>query len=606
MAVTLQVSQVRKEIYNLAGRAQSLGNGLGSTALLGNIFHDVFAELVGDDHQLSYQRVIENAALSREDWAAALIKHTYQKLIGPRFRQNQAALSLVPYQAMICWDAVQGMCRWVAGLLWEAHEKGLSLTQSLLTVEEELSWELRDPDWNDSVRLVGRADAIFRLPGKEDWCLIELKTGQTAPEADLAQACLYHQMLQSSGKSSVGTLALVSFQPHKRELILPAERLVEAQSSLRHLIGKLAGVTRESPLLVSDPVKPDYLSLGRDLEHAFAEYSVNIKANTPIVGPTFLRFPIELGRKVVVNALRRHVEEVQVRLHLDGLPRISNEGGRLSIDLQRRDRQTVYFADIQAQLPPADQLSGNARVPIGVGLDGKLQLADFSQPENAHLLVAGTPGSGKSEWLRSAVAGLLLTNTPETLRLAIADPKRNAFQELAGSPFLYDQLAYSQQEAFRLLELLVDEMESRYLKMGEVKADKLADYIRLTGRSLPRIFFVCDEFADLTMGERKACQALESLVRRLGAKARAAGIHLILATQQPSRKITSPAILAVITAKIVLRMQSIESRMLLSDSSAVSLLGKGDLLYKCIGDPVRLQSPYLPGDELARIFGSSK
>ena len=81
---------------------------------------------------------------------------------------------------------------------------------------------------------------------------------------------------------------------------------------------------------------------------------------------------------------------------------------------------------------------------------------------------------------------------------------------------------------------------------------------------------------------------------------------MILATQQPSRRITKGAIQAVITAKIVLRMQSIESQMLLDDSSAVSLLGKGDLLYKCIGDPVRLQSPYLPGDELARIFGSAK
>ncbi|NBO64639.1 MAG: DNA translocase FtsK [Acidobacteria bacterium] len=605
MAVTLQVSEVRKEIYKLAGGAQSLGNGAGSTALLGSIFHDAFAELVGDDHQRNYQRVLEDATLSLEDWTDALIVHTYEKLIGPRLRQNQAALSLVPDQTLIFWDAAQEMCRWVAGLLWKAQERGLSLKQSLLKMEEELSWELSDTGWTDSVRLIGRADAIFRLPGKQDWCLIELKTGRTAPEADLAQACLYHQMLQATGESSTGTMALVSFHPQREELVLPAERLVAAQNSLRILIGKMAGVMQEVPSPPPDPVRPDYLSLGQDLERAFAEYSVTIKANAPIVGPTFLRYPIELGRRVVVNALRRHVEEVQVRLHLDGPPRISNEGGRLSIDLQRRDRQIVYFADIRVQLPAADRLSGNARVPIGIALDGKLQLADFSQPENAHLLVAGTPGSGKSEWLRSAVAGLLLTNTPETLKLAIADPKRNAFQELARSPFLYDQLAYSRDETFRLLELLVEEMELRYQKMGELKADKLTDYIRLTGQSVPRIFFVCDEFADLTMGEPRARRALESLVRRLGAKARAAGIHLILATQQPSRQVTSGPILAVITAKIVLRMQSIESQILLGDRSAASLLGKGDLLYKCIGDPVRLQSPFLPGDELARVFGST-
>jgi DNA segregation ATPase FtsK/SpoIIIE, S-DNA-T family len=106
------------------------------------------------------------------------------------------------------------------------------------------------------------------------------------------------------------------------------------------------------------------------------------------------------------------------------------------------------------------------------------------------------------------------------------------------------------------------------------------------------------------MGERKKRQILEGMIRRLGQKARAAGIHLILATQQPSRQVTSGPLLAVITAKVALRMQSIESRILLGEGGAETLLGKGDLLYKCIGDPVRLQSPFIPEEELKDVFGT--
>ena len=98
--------------------------------------------------------------------------------------------------------------------------------------------------------------------------------------------------------------------------------------------------------------------------------------------------------------------------------------------MQRPDREFVYFAQIRDQLPPVDKMFGNAHAPVGIDLSMRLRVADFAQPENAHLLVAGTTGSGKSEWLRAAVAGLLLTNTPDTLRFAFADPKRNAFQLL--------------------------------------------------------------------------------------------------------------------------------------------------------------------------------
>src|SRR5262249_18536443 len=229
----------------------------------------------------------------------------------------------------------------------------------------------------------------------------------------------------------------------------------------------------------------------------------------PVVGPTFLRFPIELGRRGAVNAVQPHVQSVQARLGLEAPPREGLGGGRLAIDVQRPDREFVYFEQIRDQLPPVDKMFGNALTPVGVDLSGKLRLADFAQPENAHLLVAGTTGSGKSEWLRAAVAGLLLTNTPNTLRFAFADPKRNAFQLLRDSPFLYGPIAFEEDETLSLLERLVDEMEARYKRMAEAGADTLRDLIHHDGKCAPRIFFVCDEYGFLMAGETKTRKELE-------------------------------------------------------------------------------------------------
>jgi S-DNA-T family DNA segregation ATPase FtsK/SpoIIIE len=603
MAVTLQVSEVRAEIHRSGGGRR--GAGASTTALLGRFFHEVFADLVGPDARKNFHAAIDEAENSLDEWRAALVNHAYQRLVGPRLRAHHSELNFSPEQMLSFWDAAQELCRWLAELLWNANESGAPLSGALLIAEEPLRWELRDDGWTDAVVLTGVADAVFRTP-RGAWCLVELKTGRTAPEADLAQACLYHQMLSASGAGADGALALLSFGPQKHERLFTAEELADVHERLRRLIGKMAGVLPDfEPGPEPRPEKEEHLALGRKLEQAFAEYNAEIKANKPVVGPTFLRFPIELGRRVTINAAQRYVQSVQARLELEAPPRVSLEGGRLAIDVQRPDREFVYFAQIRDQLPPIDEMFGNAHAPVGIDLSMRLRVADFAQPENAHLLVAGTTGSGKSEWLRAAVAGLLLTNTPDTLRLALADPKRNAFQLLRGSPFLYGDIAYEEDETLALLERLVEEMESRYARMAEAGADTLRDLIRRDGRPTPRIFFICDEYGFLMAGEAKTRKELERLVKKLGNKARAAGIHMILATQQPSRQVITGPIQTNINARVGLRLPSpIESQMLLGEAGAEALLGKGDLLYKCIGDPVRLQSPYLPEEELATVFGA--
>jgi DNA segregation ATPase FtsK/SpoIIIE-like protein len=325
----------------------------------------------------------------------------------------------------------------------------------------------------------------------------------------------------------------------------------------------------------------------------------------PVVGPTFIRYTLLAEKGISAKKILQQNLDLQVRLHLDAAPMIHVHEGRLVVDLQRKDRETILFSSIRQKLPLAGE-DGNPKVPVGVDLDGTLHFADLSNPVNAHILVAGTAGSGKSEWLRSAIAGLLLTNTPRTLRLVLIDPKRNAFNDLKNSSFLYreDSIVYPpEHSAVKVLEALIEEMESRYLNFEKYHADDLQHYAQRSGDRKPRIVCVCDEYADLVSADKKVRKEIEKSISRLGAKARAAGIHLILATQRPSRDIVSGVLKANMSCKVGLRVQSlIESRLILEVQGAEKLLGYGDLLFCDVGDPVRLQSPFLPEQERNSIF----
>jgi DNA segregation ATPase FtsK/SpoIIIE-like protein len=270
------------------------------------------------------------------------------------------------------------------------------------------------------------------------------------------------------------------------------------------------------------------------------------------------------------------------------------DGGRVVVDIERGDRAVVHFRDIAGQLPPGDPLSGSSLIPVGLDLERNLYTADLGNPLHAHLLVAGTTGSGKTEWLRTAIHGMIRSNTPETLRLVLIDPKRVAFPEFRDSPFLLtpESLVFPDaRPASDVLKELAGEMERRYGLFHGAGVDDLVGYLRSTGRPLPRVVCVCDEYYALVTGDRKRRNEVEAQIGLLGAKARAAGIYLILATQQPSREIIKGALDANIPGRVALMMvKGEESRMLLGQSGAENLLGKGDLFFRDVGEPMRLQA----------------
>lgn len=636
MAVSVTVRQVRQAIYSKTG-VDDAAQGHPSTLLLGRLFHEIVADLAGSDRSLNWQEALSGLDPEKEIWQQKLVDHAYDRLIGPRLTRERVRLQDSAEQVLHFWTACKAMCGWLVGILWTAKQGGLlnedlapvdSARELLLTPEVSLAWEIRKNGWTDEVDVTGVADLLLRIPENGQWCVIELKLGRGAPQADLMQACLYHQMLSAAARGEVtpGAIALVSFHPEKKEHLVSPEQIERVKDRLVNLIGECASVLPTQAEKVAVPAQGaldseeerrkaastasrKHIELGQKLVKVFNEYGVRADlAGDPIAGPTFLRYPVELGHGVHVKAAQRQAPNIQMRLQLDAEPFIHLADGCVVIDIQRPDRQTVKFSEIEGQLPPSDPLIGCSKVPVGVDLNSRLRFADLAEPEIIHILVAGSAGSGKSEWLRSALAGLLLTNGPDTLKLVLIDPKRNAFNELKNSPFLFDEksLVYPDEcPAAGVLARLADEMDARYKLMSEINAGCLKEYVRKTGKAVPRIVCFCDEYADLVSGPKKERKEVEGQIGRLGAKARAAGIHLIIATQHPSREIIKGALQTNIPARVGLKTaKAIESRMLLNVNGAEKLLGKGDLLFKDIGDPVRLQSPYLSEEDRKRIFAA--
>jgi len=639
MTVHLSVADVRAALAEASG-PNGTGKGEPATALLGRLFHETFADLVGVDPLRSGLRVIVEGSAEAGRRNEQLVEHTWRRLLAPRLRRNAAVLQDSAAEVMTLWRATKNLAGWLSAIVAElvAHSPGLSANwervEPLLRAEVPLECEIREPGWKESVRLVGYADSVLRVPGRDAFCAIELKLGRAMPAVDLGQAALYYVMLARSTPTPENDarrsgLAMVRFSPSLDEHVVEAAALGGAVEQLVQLIGRLAGVLPDARATDAESVgrvaapqpetadrsglgepDPRYAQIGKRLASAYREHGIAVEiVGAPRVGPRFLRFEARLSAGTKLDGLRRRTAEVQHRLELASEPLIVQEGGRLYVDVARPDPETVLFSAIAGGLPAVDPLRGSAKAVVGVDPGRRIRFADLASAGRSHVLAAGTTGSGKSEWLRMMLASLIATNTPETLRVVTLDPKLAAFNDLEGSKFLWQKDAFwipgRDRPASQLFEELIEEMERRYRLTRQAGADDLSAYIQKTGRPLARIVCLCDEYFALISQNKQERSAIERAVGLLGAKARAAGIHLVLATQQPSRATITGAIQANLPCRVALTLSShIESAMILGVSGAERLTGAGDLLYKDFGDPVRLQAPYLPEGERRSLFRS--
>jgi energy-coupling factor transporter ATP-binding protein EcfA2 len=618
MTIELSVKDVRSALQRAGGGAAA-GDGEAATLLLGRLFHETFAEATSDDPARSCLPIIAEGQGNQPRRFEQLEAHLWTKVFAPKVLANAATLQPASTEVLMTWRAVKNLAHWldavVTGLL-DSNEKlqeSWERVVGLFRSEVHLTCELHQPGWTESVRLVGIADSILRVPGRKDHCAIELKLGRATPVVDMGQVVLYHLILSRSGSEreaapAGSALSLLRFSPELDERLVLAKDVAEAELRLIELIGELAGVVAKQvtvppPSMTQPPPAPDLEDLGVRIKRACREHGVGIEFRSAAeCGPRFIRFDLRLTPGGRISNLRGRTREIQHRLEFGREPMVVEDAGHVYLDVERRDPKTVLFSTVLEQLAQLDPLRGCARVPIGVDSAGELHFADLASSGRSHILVAGSTGSGKSEWLRTALAGLIATNTPDTLRLVTLDPKLAAFNDLEHSKYLWKPNAWwiqgGETQASELFQDLIEEMDRRYRLVRSLGVDNLAEYVVRSGKPLPRIVCVCDEYFSLIAQQKTEQQAIESAVSLLGAKGRAAGVHLVLATQQPSRRTITGAIQANLPCRVALWLQSaIESNMILGQAGAERLTGAGDLLYKDFGNPVRLQAPYLPEEE---------
>ncbi|MGQ0591585.1 MAG: DNA translocase FtsK [Gammaproteobacteria bacterium] len=342
------------------------------------------------------------------------------------------------------------------------------------------------------------------------------------------------------------------------------------------------------------------------MRDCFAAFKLEVDILGKIEAPQLVRYRVRPAPGVKVVSLANRAEDLQVRLALHQPPLIGPAQGYVHIDIPRPKPDTVRWSEVMSD-PAYQHHPSPVALPIGIGVDGALVLADLADPNCCHALVAGSAGSGKSELLKSLVASLLHRNQPKALKLTIIDPKVLTFGSLSGSPYLTGPVITDLDDAIARLDEAVAEMGERYRDLAQEGFENLGQRLASGRRDMPFHVIVVDEFADLIVAGRETKQRFENLVARLAAKGRAAGMHLILTTQRPDRKVVTGLIKANLPLRVCLRVNSAtDSQIVLDEPGGESLLGLGDLLCNRGRGFERAQSPYIDQEELLRLACSAR
>lgn len=360
-----------------------------------------------------------------------------------------------------------------------------------------------------------------------------------------------------------------------------------------------------------------------ELQGTLEDFGVMASVVGWVEGPTVTLFKVDLPSGVRVSKVTNLTDDIALALAAPGVRIFAPIPGTnyVGIEVPNRNRQMVYLPDVLAAAG-----SGPLQVAIGEDVEGHAIVHDLAKMP--HVLIAGTTGSGKSVEVNSMIMSILMRATPAEVRFIMVDPKRVEFAPYEGIPHLYVPVVTECREASSALSWAVAEMERRlkmFSKCGvrniitfneKARAAQAADEAAEKrgeeppenpyGEPIPYIVIVIDELADLMMNVGKE---VEFSISRIAQLARAAGIHLIIATQRPSTNVVTGLIKANITCRIGLTVASgIDSRVILDSTGAENLIGMGDMLLAKpeYPKPIRIQGPYIPDDEIAAVVAHLK
>jgi len=351
------------------------------------------------------------------------------------------------------------------------------------------------------------------------------------------------------------------------------------------------------------------------LEETFANFDVRAKVSEVHIGPTVTRYEVTPESGVKVSKITGLIDDIALALAVKGVRMEAPIPGKsaVGIEVPNKEAQMVSFKEMMDEMPD-EESKDKLNIVLGRDISGMGKYAALNKMP--HLLVAGATGSGKSVCINTMICSLLMRFAPSEVRLLLVDPKKVELARYNGLPHLLAPVVTDPQLASAALKKVVAEMERRYDLFAEAvvrdietyndwvqreKAKRESKDIISTLENLPFIVVILDELADLMM---VASREVEDSIMRLTQMARAAGIHLVVATQRPSVDVITGVIKSNIPSRIAFGVSSgTDSRTILDSVGAEKLLGRGDMLFLPMGSstPLRVQGAFITDDEVARV-----
>ena len=345
------------------------------------------------------------------------------------------------------------------------------------------------------------------------------------------------------------------------------------------------------------------------LQTKLSEFWVPISIEGFDIWPSIVQIKIKPEEGIKISAIEGLSNDIKLSLKSKSLRIIAPIPGTdmIGIQIPNPKASMVRLGDIISTEEFSMQMKKNStNLSLGKGIDGSVQVKALeSMP---HLLVAGATGSGKSVGINDFIVSLMFQNTPAELKFLMVDPKQVELEMYSGLPYLLAPIVYDSGKAIKLLQWTVEEMEKRYSTLKDQRVRNLDEYnqkMEAEGQEkMYRIVFIIDEMADMMLSSSANRKEVENCINRLAAKARAVGIHLILATQRPSVNVITGLIKANIPTRIAFGVVSeVDSRTILGRKGAEDLVGKGDMLYMDPSTkfPIRIQAPFVSTEEIERV-----
>jgi S-DNA-T family DNA segregation ATPase FtsK/SpoIIIE len=371
---------------------------------------------------------------------------------------------------------------------------------------------------------------------------------------------------------------------------------------------------------INDPSDVYFNTISKAIEEKLKEFNISSNVINVLKGPVVDTFELELGTGVKVAGVTNRTDDLSLALMGAPIRMVYPMKGKstIGIEVPRNPRDVIYLDEV---LKSPNFNNSSFKLPIAMGKDAYGDAAVIDLAATPHLLVAGTTGAGKSVFINTLLVSLIIKFSPKKLRLIMLDPKQLELALFSKLPHLIMPVVTDPSVASVALLWTIDEMEKRYSLLKDFgvkniegfnkkiqiagmdlicKINKYYPDSEVIGFELPYIVVVVDEFADLMLS--KSGKAIEVSISKLAAKARASGIHIVLATQRPSTDIITGVIKANFPTRVSFRVfTNIDSRVILDGVGAEKLLGKGDMLFKQGIDILRMHSAFVNEDEIEAL-----